>query len=372
MPRVVLHIGTPKSGTTYLQRALRFHSAGLRRAGVNVPDGGGPTMFHAAIELRDAFDTWGKDRAELTGTWDRVCGDARSFAGTTIMSHELLVGASPEEVAATYAGLDGLEVDLVVTARDLARQVTSEWQERVKNGATVSFAEFRRRVQRYLAQGDWSSLFWRQHHVVGILDRWAGPLSPERVHVVVAPPSGGDPAILWQRFGDAAGFDASAFDPAEAADSSNAALGTAQVAVLRKVNAALGGALPPGRYHRVVKRQFAQRLLAAQPGEKPVCPPDLLEDLTRVAVEQNEQLRARGYRIHGDLSELIPAAANGTSALPDDVSLEEQLDASITALADLLADRGRPGGARRGRGPRRLRSRLRRGVGRALRLRARP
>ena len=62
-----------------------------------------------------------------------------------MISHEILGGAEPDEIAAALAPLAGIEVDVVVTARDLGRQATAHWQEEVKLGDTRSFAELRAR-----------------------------------------------------------------------------------------------------------------------------------------------------------------------------------------------------------------------------------
>lgn len=336
-PRVALHVGAPKSGTTFLQRALWKNRDGLRAVGVTCPGERARDMFVAAIEIREAATSWGYDQDAIAGTWARLCGDARSFAGTTVMSHELLSAGRPEQVATAFAGLEGLETHLVITVRDLARQVTSEWQERIKNGSTGSFRKFARGVVRQVESGDFSSLFWRYQHVVGITDRWAADLPPERVHIVVAPPSGAAPDLLWRRFGEAVGFDGAQFDPATGV--TNQTLGPAQVAVLRRVNRALEGRIRQPRYAKVVKSYFAQQVLASQPAAKPGTPARLVELLAGVAESVNAEVLARGYRVHGDLAELIPPVATQPGSAPDRVSREEEIEAAARAIADLLVDR---------------------------------
>jgi len=364
-------VGTPKSGTTFLQRALWKNRDELRAVGVSCPGHRQQDMFHAAIEAREAFDYWGYDREQLAGTWHRLCRDAQRFSGTTVMSHELLSACTDEQVSACLADLDGLEVHVLVTVRDLAKQVTSEWQERVKNGSTTTFAKFQRRIEHQLDGGEFTSLFWRYQHVVGVLDRWAGGLPADRVHVVVAPRNSVDPTLLWRRFGEAVGFDAADLDPTTPGRA-NQTLGTAQVAVLRKVNKALDGRIKQPRYARIVKHQLAQQLLAAQPATKPVCPPELVERLRTLAEAQNQVLHQRGYRVYGDLADLVPASPDPATAAPDDVPAEDEVTAAVQAIADLLAARAarqaRDGGAA-SEGPAdagSLLTRMRRRVGRSI------
>ena len=58
--RVVLHVGTPKSGTTFLQRALWRHQPELDAVGVTCAGRRHFEMFHAAIELRGSYEFWGR------------------------------------------------------------------------------------------------------------------------------------------------------------------------------------------------------------------------------------------------------------------------------------------------------------------------
>jgi len=335
--RVVLHVGTPKSGTTFLQRALWRHRKELDAVGVTCAGTRHYEMFHAAIELRGSYAFWGRSAEELAGTWQRLSDGAREYPGITIMSHELLGAARREQVDTGLAALEGLDVHLVVTARDLARQVASDWQERVKNGNPVTFADFCANVGLERQNG-----FWRNQHLIGILDRWARNVPPENVHLVVGPPPGAAPDVLWQRFGDAAGFDASAFDPTIEEPTANQTLGAVQVAVLRRVNEVLEGRIQQPAYSKIVKRVFAQSILAGQASAPAQCPPDLVERLGQIASRQNGRITRRGYQVHGDLQELVPAPGDGPWTDPDSVDPALEAEAAVAAIAELLVEKAAP------------------------------
>jgi hypothetical protein len=332
--RVVLHVGTPKSGTTFLQRALWRHREELEAMGVTCAGNRHYDMFHAAIELRESYAFWGRRPEDLAGTWQRLSDEARDYPGITIMSHELLGAARREQVDTGLAALEGLDVHLVVTARDLARQVASDWQERVKNGNPVTFKDFCANVGLERQNG-----FWRNQHLIGIFDRWARHLPAENVHLVVGPPPGSPPDVLWRRFGEAAGFDASSLDPTTEEPRANQTLGAVQVAVLRRVNEVLGGRIRQPAYSRVVKRFFAQSVLAGQSSAPAQCPPDLVERLAEITARQNARILRRGYQVHGDLDELVPAAGDDDWTDPDAVDPELEAAAAIAAIAELLVDK---------------------------------
>ncbi len=335
--RVVLHVGTPKSGTTFLQRALWRHREELDAVGVTCAGSRHYEMFHAAIELRGSYAFWGRNAEDLEGTWQRLSDEAREYPGITIMSHELLGAARREQVDTALAALEGLDVHLVVTARDLARQVASDWQERVKNGNPVTFAAFCANVGLERQNG-----FWRNQHLIGIFDRWARHVPSENVHLVVGPPPGSPPDLLWRRFGDAAGFDAGAFDPTAQEPTANQTLGAIQVSVLRRVNEVLDGRIQQPAYSKVVKRVFAQSILAGQSSAPAQCPPALVERLGQIATQQNNRITRRGYQVHGDLAELVPAPVDGPWTNPDAVDPELETAAAVAAIAELLVEKAAP------------------------------
>lgn len=359
----MLHVGAPKSGTTFLQRSMwarreELHAVGVRPVGERARD-----MFHGAIEVRDTFDFWKLDAESLRGTWERLCADARAGVaplpesrpalaldgkqppawqhpgGTVVMSHELLAAATPEQAAAALAELGEVEVHLVFTVRDLGRQVPSEWQERIKNGSSVRFTTFQRGIVRGLASGERDHMFWQAHDVIDVVDRWGSDLPPERVHLVMAPPPGSPPEVLWQRFAAAVGFDGEAIGPQLDDTRSNATLGSVQVGLLRELNRVLEDRIPHPGYARYVKRYFSQGVLAEQTSPRPQCEPELLEKLTELAADQIELIRSRGYQTYGDLAELIPAAPNDELPDPDALEPEVMRDAAMEAIAQLLIAR---------------------------------
>jgi hypothetical protein len=226
---------------------------------------------------------------------------------------------------------------VVFTARDLGRQVVSEWQERIKNGSVSTFDEFERRVAKRIRDRDFGSLFWRYQDLPGVLERWGGHLPPGNVHIVVAPPPGADPGELWRRFGDAVGFDAEALDPTSPAGAANQTLGVVSIAILRQVNEALDGRIVQPTYAKVVKRYLGQDLLTRHSSPRPACPPDLQAALHELSEEWIREIGTRGYAVHGDLAELVPVPA-ASPAPPDDVDLRAQATVSAAVIADLLVE----------------------------------
>ena len=79
--RVVLHVGLPKTGTTYLQAVLAHHRDALREAGVLYPFVRPQAMFLGAVEVRGSREKFGLTAEDVAGTWQALCDRVLSHAG---------------------------------------------------------------------------------------------------------------------------------------------------------------------------------------------------------------------------------------------------------------------------------------------------
>lgn len=61
------------------------------------------------------------------GIWKRLVDEADEWQNDVLVSHELLAAASPERAERAVQAFD-CEVYVVVTARDLQRQIPAEWR----------------------------------------------------------------------------------------------------------------------------------------------------------------------------------------------------------------------------------------------------
>ena len=128
--RVVLHVGTMKSGTSYLQALLFAEKERLARSGVLVP---GADWSHQVRAVRQAL---APRRGGPRQHWEALVEEVRTASGTAVVSMEFLGPAHPDTIASVVGALGAAEVRVVVTARDLNRTLVSMWQETIQNGRT--------------------------------------------------------------------------------------------------------------------------------------------------------------------------------------------------------------------------------------------
>jgi hypothetical protein len=328
--RVVIHIGAPKTGTTFLQEVLFANKERLEEHGVLVP--GSQWGFHAgaATGLRQGRD------GRRYGEWTRLLDTAREWSGeTTIVSCEWFPMATAEQTAEALTQLQEIgELHVVATARDLVDQVPSAWQEVLKLGQSTPIDEFVSMMDRPKGRWCWSVL-----DVAEALERWGAGLPPEQVHVVTLPPRGGPPGALWDRFAAACGIDPSwcATDVKFARES----IGVEAASLLELAGPTLRAAIQTGTGRRNeayvwIQRYLSHDMLLAYPGAK-ITPGD--EQIKAVRERSNrsiERLRARGYDIVGDLADLTSSALPDGARHPDTVTDAEVLDIATKLLPAML------------------------------------
>jgi hypothetical protein len=339
--RVFLHIGEPKTGTTFIQQVLWSNRAELAAQGVVLPGHHPQDHFRASQDLRGIEKLASDPAGSWTGEWEILASQAKQPGKTAVISHELFSAADPEQAATAVRSLQPAQVHIVLTVRDMATLMPAEWQETVKHRNARSWEDWLGDViDRESVDADrrrwW---FWRVHDSLAILRLWSEHVPPERIHVVTNPPRGSAAGLLWERFASLLGIDPGCADLSRARP--NASLGMAETEFLRRLNQALPGpdAVPDWFYMWNVKETVAHRALADRPRDGRLVLP---AERDTWAKEQSETLigglRASGYQIAGDLDDLRPPQVTQPPASPSDQPADAILDAAVQAAAALVVN----------------------------------
>ncbi|MGH3496294.1 MAG: hypothetical protein ACRDP1_02365 [Nocardioidaceae bacterium] len=347
MPRLYLHIGPPKTGTTYLQDVLYRNRDALAGEGVLYPADQRDAHYLAALDVRGlAFRGHANPAAE--GAWAEVVRRTCGWTGdAVVVSHELFAGAPDPAIERIIEDLGADRLHVLVTARDLGRQVPAMWQESIKNGQTVPFGRYLRLLTRDPPGGRHAEVFWRQQDLAATLERWCGFVPATRIHVVTVPPAGEPPTQLWERVCKVIGVDPGVLDTEVRA--ANTSLTLPQAEFLRRVNAVLGNDLEWPDYEAVVKFGFAEEILSrTTDGPLARVPERMHEWFKDRAAQITEALIRAGYDIVGDLADLRPdfgaPEARSVIARPRSVA-----NAGAEAVAAVLREQGTQHARRRTR-----------------------
>lgn len=337
---VTFHIGTPKSGTTSLQNILAGNRDLLRRHGFLYP-GKNQGHFIEAMSLREGGFR-GHEFESAQGAWERTVAQVLAHEGPALISHEILGGSKRRIVQRAADSLPGRRLRVVITCRDLGRQFPAVWQEGVKNGDTVTYADFLAQALDGWDGPGAAAGMWRGQNLASVADRWGSVVGHENVVVVTVPPAGSDKDVLWRRFVEAVGLPDVEYAVPDVPR--NPSLGTVETELLRRVVTKLPEDLPWPTYSRQVKRRLAQRrLVKHKAGGSLSVPAARHDDVRRVSAEMLEAIRRQGCQVVGDLADLEPAfAPDGTS--PDEVSDAQLLERALDVLVPLvLHDGAKPG-----------------------------
>jgi hypothetical protein len=323
--RVFLHVGAPKSGTSYLQRILWSNRDRLAADGYLLP-GTRRAQYALMGDLRGA--PW--QDPDSSWTWDRLAERVRAHHGSVVVSEEMLGAATNGQAESAVRRLAPAEVHVVVAVRDLGRTIPSAWQQSVRARAVGGYASFVEGLQTGRNPG-----FWATQSAVPILDRWTSLVPPERRHVVTVPPQGSDRTLLWERFAVALGLDATRYEVGEPAG--NPSLGAPEAELLRRVNRALGEEYPLSRpYLGTVRRHLTLPVLMANPAPvRFAAPPDVAAWVSERSAAIVQELRAYPCQVVGDLSDLLRADV-GDSVSPDDYDAEALLALAVDTMVGML------------------------------------
>ncbi len=329
--RVVLHIGTMKSGTTYLQSVLMRNLRDLPAVGVDYTGG-----FAAQREAVQGVRREGPGhRTDLWHSLARAACESRSE--TSVISMEFLAFSTREQARRLLRPFEGTEVRVLITVRDQLKVVPAAWQSYVRNRGSSSWPRYLEQVDPARSGRKASGAyrrFHRAHDVAQIVRHWRLP-AVSGIDVVTVPPSTAPREELLNRFAQALGFDPTglALDGLQ----ENVSLGYGACDWLARANTLLVPEVSKARYKELLP-PVARRVLAS------------LEDQGRPALdvagaefarERNRRYRAvldsSAVTLVGSLEDLpVPEDLGGFPEVPPPPQKEEVL-LSARAAHDFVA-----------------------------------
>lgn len=361
--RLVLHIGTQKSGTTYLQRVMAALAPQLRKKGVLYPTrlvGKREVYNHEASAYgllgTEAFPWVPRHRAESQrDSWQALREKVARWDGTAVVSGEALsvVDARAAQRLVESLGVD--RTDVIITARDLGRVLPSSWQQHIRNGRSTPFTAYLRQLEdrrgpgtsqdrRERWEADPDQTFWRAYAIGSLAQRWA-PFASS-VRVVGVPRAGSDSFELWRRFLTATELTdvAPATPPDVDLVAANIGITEPETLVLVGVNRALeSGDLPESKKRairgRIVREAFVPR---DDRGRRVSLPADWAERVRTWAADDVQELQDCPATLVGDSSDLLVDASSTSCDPPDSEAIIDAAGAALALLGGLLPSEPAP------------------------------
>jgi hypothetical protein len=339
---ILFHAGFHKTGTTALQSALASSRPVLQECGVLYP---GKLRSHHRAAMAVTQRTWGWQskggRPPRMSYWERVREDSVAHPGRVIISSEAFSLASDEVVDRIVAELGPGRLHMVVTLRPFAALLASSYQQYLKYGLDVPYERWLEAVFEDPPACAPSPNFWRRNDHVGVVQRWAARLGPERVTLVVLDDA--DRGGLYRTFEQLLDLPAGTLVPDPAISASNRSMTAAEAEMLRLVNAGGGRDLAWPQYQNSVRRGAILRMVESRtpgPDELRLATPAwAVEAAQEVGRANAQRVTDLGVHVIGDLDRLGAPVRPGEPPhgllLPVDAAAEAVLGAVLGTLGSV-------------------------------------
>jgi hypothetical protein len=329
---VFLHIGLPKTATTYLQTILWHNRELLEQQGLRLPGRNRRDHLWSSRVVREGATLARSATPHQLGAWDRVRADVEKWPGRCLVSHEFFASATADQAAQVIDELAPAEVHLVVTAREPLGLFAASWQESIKNRDTTPMAEYSRAVTDDPGEV-WN---WRALDVRLVLERWTATLPADRVHVLPLPGADAPRRLIWDRFAGLVGIDPDSVDLGESFP--NESMGVVEAETLRRINHHLDGfrsAIDRGTYIRTF---LADERLVPRRGERFWPAPDQVEECRVRGRDAVAYIAERGFDVIGDLDALLVPQELPERRIPSSVTDAEVAEVAVALAARMLYD----------------------------------
>lgn len=332
---VYVHPGLPKSGTSYVQKALSANKAELRAAGLLFPGENWVQQVRAVKDVR-GMPARPSMRRGVSGAWDRLVAEIAAWPHDAIVSMEWLAAASTEQIETIVGDLQPANVQVVFTVRDIGRTVPAAWQEFMQNREEWPWEDFLEGVvARERTSTHAGRRFWAQQDLAALLETWTRVVPTEDVHVVTVPHPGAGQDVLWHRLCEVIG---TAYLECSLENArSNASLGLESAELMRRLNkVAREERLSPRVYMEELKHRIAKELLAGRSrDESRLALPEAYHEWAREeAARQIESVSRSGVHVVGELEDLRPVLST-PDRQPSDVTADEILDIALEVMVKM-------------------------------------
>ena len=326
-----LHIGLPKTGTSYLQTILWGNREALEQSGVRLPGVKRRDHLWASCVVRGDGNI-GRRHSQAPDSWDRLVADCAGWDHDAVISHEFFSSASTAQAAAAVGRLAPAEVHVVVTARDTLDLFTSSWQESVKNKGTTPMDEYGTSVSdNPLEVWDWRAL-----DLGLVLERWATAVPADRLHVLPLARTGSAPEDLWGRLATLIGVPAGSVDVSQGF--ANRSLGLVETETLRRINTIVEGFDRPIDRGVWIRTFLADERLVPHGGERFWPLPAQIADCRARGARAVALVRERGFDVRGSLEDLLTPDSLPVRRQPGSVTDTEVAGVAIDLAGTLLGD----------------------------------
>ena len=339
---LLLHVGPPKTASTFVQGAFHAARPALREQGVRYAG----SRRHSKRALHAVRNVpWNGGAPPPIKAWQALVHDTHDpDAKRVVLSSEELAKAGAEVIRRVVDDLGPDRVYVGMTLRPLIRVLPSTWQQRVQAGLRTPFEAWLEEILHEPDCDPTSIMYWHRHD--RLIARWAQVVGPDRIRTIVL--DGSDQGQVLRVFEALVGLRTGTLRAHR--DMANRSFTWPEAEAVRSLNLALGQSGVDPRLGRQVRRDMVRKLKRedAPPSWPPVeVPPSALERVLDVQGEIVEGIGAIGVPVVGRVEALRQPPAKRL----DNQSRGDEVPAELLGrfgVALLVAASGVPRPRRRG------------------------
>jgi len=329
MPKLFLHVGFHKTGTTSLQDALNRNRAELLTQGLVYPK---TRRFRAQHEFAWSAGKRGWGWKQFGGSQAgpgparRMFRLIRASKQDVIISSEFLSELTPERIQKLISSIGDKDLRVIFSVRPVAKILPSAYQQEVKNGSKLTFDRWLERVLEPEKENRNKTRFWTRHSHHIEIAKWAGVVGKERITVIVADES--KPEFLTESFFKLVQADTSNFRESKK-EVVNRSMDLAEIELLRRINAKFDRNLGWDEYVVGIRSTLVKTWTQSAPSENSpgkLSNPEAFRQAIDHRVGQVTQgIRSLGVEVIGDVDSLA-VARYGSNTIPSSIDIENLVD----------------------------------------------
>lgn len=319
---ILFHAGFHKTGTTAVQSALASSRPQLAELGVLYPTPSLRSHHRAAMAVAGRTWGWGKRGGHQPQEkyWRELSADTQAHKGRVVISSESFVFAKDEALARIVDEMGADRLHAVFTLRPFAKMLSSSYQQYLKYGLAMPYAEWLENVFANPPECPPSPNFWKRNDHAEVMARWVEHLGPEKVTVMILDEA--DRGALYRNFEALLDLPEGILVPDPEISASNRSMTAAEAEMLRLINGGGARRWDWPTYEGTVRRGAILRMVESRrpgPDEPKITTPEWAVDAAAAfGARTIERIEELGIQVVGDLSQLdsrIPAADPPTEGL---------------------------------------------------------
>jgi hypothetical protein len=341
MPKLFLHVGFHKTGTTSLQDVLNRNRRELLKQGVLYPK---TRKFRAQHEFAWSAGQRGWGWKQFGGSQAgpgparRMYRLLRSSKQDVIISSEFLSELKPPQIKRLLSSIGNRELKVIFTVRPIAKILPSAYQQEVKNGSKLTYDKWLKRVLETEKENRNNTRFWARHSHHIEIAKWSEIVGKERISVIISDES--KPSFLTESFFGLVGVKTDNFRESKK-DVVNRSMDLAEIELLRQINQKFDRNLGWDEYVADIRSTLVKTWTQSVPSEASpgrLANPEAFKDrIDHKVKEVTEGIKGLGVEVIGDVDSLAKAKY-GENTIPDYISIEGLVEPILARTRETVLD----------------------------------